>query len=144
MDEASSATDHLEQRNSDLKALLGMVERRSLTADQFHSACAILFDDQGSEQSFSALIAAVDEGRESMATLIAAVTLPDEFAWTADRVIIWMEDDEAHAAVNLREGRSMKVALTKQGLKADRFDDDHDAPVASLTRSYDELLPAPT
>lgn len=63
MDDASSAAGHIEQRNSDVKTLLGMVERRSLTADQFHSACAILFGDQRSAQSLSARIAAVDEGR---------------------------------------------------------------------------------
>lgn len=82
-----------------------------------------------------------------MAALITAVTGPDEFGWTADRVIIWVEDDEAHAVVNLREGRSMRVALTKHGLTAERYDDDHnapDAPVASITRSYGELVPAPT
>lgn len=69
--------------------------------------------------------------------------MPDQFEWTADRVIIWVEDDEAHAAVNLREGRSMRVALTRNGLTAERYDFDHDAPVAALTRTYDELLPAP-
>ncbi len=78
-----------------------------------------------------------------MAALITAMTMPDEFEWTADRVIIWVEDNEAHAEVNLREGRSMRVVLTKHGVKAERYDDDHDAPVASLIRTYDELLPAP-
>ena len=52
-----------------------------------------------------------------------------------------VENDEAHAEVNLREGRSMRVALTKQGLAAERFDDG--ALVAALGRTYDELLPAP-
>ncbi len=144
MDDVSRPAGDLEQRNIDVQRLLGMVERRSLTADHFYSGCAILFGGQEPQQSLSALIAAVEGGRESMAALIAAVTMPDEFEWTADRVIIWVENNEAQAAVNLREGRSMRVALTKHGLTAERYDDDHDAPVAALTRTYDELLPAPS
>ena len=130
-----------EQRLDEVQTLLDMVEARSFTADQFHSGCGILFGDQRSQHSLSELIAAVKEGRQSMAALIAAVTMPDQFGWTADRVIIWVENDEAHAEVNLREGRSMRVALTKQGLAAERFDDG--ALVAALGRTYDELLPAP-
>jgi hypothetical protein len=118
-------------RTSDVATLLGMVERRGLTAEQFRSACSLLFAGQGSGQSLSASIAAVDEGTTSMAALIAAVTAPEKYGWTADRVIIGVEDDEAHAAVNLREGRSMRVALTRHGLTAQRYDGDHDAPVAA-------------
>ncbi len=38
-----------------------------------------------------------------MVALIAAVTVPEECGWTADRVIVWVEDDVARAAVDLRE-----------------------------------------
>lgn len=130
------------RRVSDVQALLGLVERRTLTADHFHSACALLLGG-GEDERLSELIAAVDQGRESPAALIDAVTEPDRYAWTADRFIVWVQDDEAHAAVNLRALGSMRLALTKQGLTAERFGDDLEVPVATLARSYDELLPAP-
>jgi len=144
MDDVGRPAEELKQPNHQVRTLLGMVERRGLTPDQFYSACTILFADQDSGEALGALIASVDEGQESMASLIAAVTIPYEFEWTADRVIIWVENNEAHARVNLREGRSMRVALTKQGLTAERYGHDHDGPVAALTRTYDELLPAPS
>jgi hypothetical protein len=43
--------------------------------------------------------------------------------------------------VNLRGGSTMEVVLTKTGLAAERSY--YDAPVATLERTYDELLPAP-
>ena len=135
--------DEAVQRSRDVRALLALVERRSLTADQFHSACAILFGPREAAAALSALVADVTDGRRSVGALITAVTVPAEYAWTADRVVIWMEDDAARAEVNLREGRSMRVLLTKQGLTAERFDDDHEGPVATLRRTFDELLPAP-
>ena len=141
MDDASGSAADREQRHADVQTLLGLVDRRSLTAEQFHSACALLYDGQGPEQALSALIAAVSQGRASMAALIDAVTVPEQLSWTADRVVIWVEDGEAHAMVNLRGGSTMEVVLTKTGLAAERSYDD--APVATLERSYDELLPAP-
>ncbi len=53
MDDVSRPAGDLEQRNTDVQTLLGMVEGRSLTADHFHSACSILFGDQGSERALS-------------------------------------------------------------------------------------------
>ena len=143
MDDASGSAADLQRRDGDVRTLLAMVDGRSLSADQFHTACTVLFGAQAPALELSALIAAVDEGRRSMAELITALTVPDEFSWTADRVVIWIQDDEARAAVNLREGRSMQVALTKQGLTAERYDGDSEAPVATLRRTFDELLPAP-
>jgi hypothetical protein len=76
MDDASGSAADREQRHADVQTLLGLVDRRSLTAEQFHSACALLYDGQGPEQALSALIAAVSQGRASMAALIDAVTVP--------------------------------------------------------------------
>ena len=143
MDDVSGYAGDLERRDGDVRTLLAMVEGRSLTPDQFHTACSALFAGRGRAEELSALIAAVDEGRQSMAALITALTVPDELSWTADRVIIWIQDDEARAMANLREGRSMQVALTKHGVTAERYDDDHEGPVATLRRSFDELLPVP-
>ena len=142
MDDAPGTADGVAQRDSDVRTLLRLVETRGLTADQFHAGCSILFAGQDEARSLSELIAAVVGGTRSMAALIAAVTVPEEYGWTADRVIIWVEDGEARAEVNLREGRSMRVALTKHGLTAERSADG--APVAALRRTYDELLPAPS
>ncbi len=55
MDDAGSPPSDLAQRSVDVQTLLGMVERRSLTPDQFHSACANLFGGHGSERALSAL-----------------------------------------------------------------------------------------
>ena len=134
--------DEAARRVGDVQALLRLVERRTLTTDHFHSACALLLAG-GDDGRLRELVAAVDEGRESPAALLDAVTEPERYAWTADRFLVWIERDEAHAAVNLRALGSMRIALTPQGLTAERFGDDLDVPVATLARSYDELLPVP-